>query len=99
MPIVSMIERASYLHARYSWPVARARISNVQGPFQIFRNVHVIGRTHANGLVKDKQGKWNATFRWRVIIFSIVDFAEEHRSSQRYRLLYAKHPSYSSVAA
>jgi hypothetical protein len=84
MPIMSVIERASYFHARCSWPDARARISNVQGPFQIFRNVNIIGRTYAKGLVKDKQGKWNATFGRRVIIFSIVDLAEKHRSSQRH---------------
>ena len=36
-------------------------------------------------LVGDQQGKWNATFGWRVITFSVIDFAHEHRASKEHR--------------
>jgi hypothetical protein len=48
MPIMTVIERTSYLHARYIWPDARACIGNLQGPFQVFPKVNVIGGTHAS---------------------------------------------------
>ena len=28
---------------------------------------------------------WNATFGWRVITFSVIDFAHEHRASEEHR--------------
>jgi hypothetical protein len=45
----------------------------------------------ANWLVKDQQGKWNAAFGWRVITFSVIDFAHEHRASEGDRLLVILH--------
>jgi hypothetical protein len=78
----SVIERACYLYARHSWPCA-AFLGNLQRSLQAFG--FIIRTPCANWLVKDQQGKWNATFGWRVITFSVIDFAHEHRASKEHR--------------
>ena len=80
--IKSVIERACYLYARHSWPCA-AFLGNLQRSLQAFG--FIIRTPCANWLVKDQQGKWNATFGWRVITFSVIDFAHEHRASEEHR--------------
>jgi len=77
MPIVSVIEIASYFHARYSWPDARARIGNLHRPFHVFCDVDLVGGAHANRLIKDEQRKKNGTFGRGVIIVFIADFAKK----------------------